>query len=318
MVTTLPEIRFAESPATVRHTTAVDAPPFLGGAPLEADASRWNSPIALPEETRQLVGFGSTVVAITPDGMWPAWALGEGGWTKLRGIPAGSSIGDQVGVIRENGFSVVGVFEGRSVIYDYRPDGEFEGARTIRDLEAGAFAVFADGVAVFDANRPVGRLVTTTVTDLVPPGTVVDAASGMGWMVVLTSDGSVHGTQDPLAADWRRLGDGFAALRASERVVAVGENATVGIHGLDPEGMLVRMDRAPFGPTVVSGSQVSVHDWSSDSIWTSVTGDEWERLPLWADVGFHASFRQLVSGTEVPTVLGVDANGVWALWRAAP
>ncbi|MEX2424078.1 MAG: hypothetical protein WD990_08880 [Acidimicrobiia bacterium] len=258
-------------------------------------------------------------MAITPDGVWPAWALYDGAWTKLRGIPRGPSIGSQVGVGRDDGFSVVGVFDDRSVIYDYRSDGGFEGARTIRGVAAGAYATVGRGVAIFDATRPVGHLLTTTtVTELTPPGTVVDAASGMGSLLVLTSDGRVHGTPETLGAEWRQLGEGFVALLAGEVVVAVGESATVGIHRLEPGGTLARLSRAPFGPTAVSGSVVSVHDWSSDSIWLSESGGGWERLPLWADAGFDGAFRTMVTGTDVPTVVAVDGNGRQALWRAVP
>lgn len=316
MAVAWPGNSFAESPAHTERVSTVAAP--LVGASPALDAGRWSTPIVLPDGTRDVVGFGSTVLAITPDGVWPAWALYDGAWTKLRGIPRGPSIGPQVGVTRENGFSVVGVFDGRSVVYDYRSDGDFEGARTVRDVEAGAFAAVGDGVAIFDGNRPVGRLVTTTITDLAPPGTVVDAVSGLGWLLVLTADGTVHGTQNPPGSKWVRLGAGFVALRASESVVAVGENTTVGMHRLNAAGTLERIDGAPFGPTAIWGTLVAVHDWSSDSIWVSESRGGWERLPLWRDAGFHATFLTMVPGTSVPTVVAVDEQGDQALWRAAP
>jgi hypothetical protein len=313
----LPGTPFAESPTPAGRATAVVAP--RAAASPASVGTRWNVPIELPGATHHVVGFGPTVVAITPEGLWPAWALHDGAWTKLRGIPRGPSIGPQVGVIRDHGFSVVGVVDGRSVIYDYRTDGGFEGARTVRDIEAGAFAAVGDGVAIFDTARPVGRLVTTTITDLAPPGTVVEAAGGLGWLLVLTTDGTVHGIQDPPRSEWQRLGEGFTALEASESVVAVGKDATVGMHRLDVGGALVRMDDAPIGPTVVWGTVVAVHDWSSDSIWMSTPDDRWERLPLWTDAGFRATFREMVPGTDMPTVVaGVDVAGDAALWRVTP
>ena len=311
-----PGSSFAESPAQTDRVSTVAAP-FVGVSPA-VEAARWGTPILLPRGTSDVVGLGSTVVAIAPDGVWPAWALFDGTWIKLRGIPRGPAMGTQVGVTREGGFSVIGVFDGRSVVYDYRSDGNFEGARTVREIEAGAFAAVTGGLAIFDATRPVGRLMTTTVTELEAPGTVIEAASGQGWLVVLTADGSVHGTRDPSDPTWRLLGTGFVGLRSSQRLIAVGENATVGIQELGSDGTLQRMDRAPFGPTVVSGSVVLVHDWSSDSIWASGSAGGWDRLPLWADAGFQASFGQMVGGAVVPTVTGVDGKGQQALWRAAP
>lgn len=315
VVGALPAIRFAESPVPTERTTA-DAAPFVV-APV-AGNTLWDAPILLPGDVRDVVGLGSTVIAITPDDVWPAWALDDGRWTKLRGIPRGPSFGSQVGVKREHGFSVVGVADGRSVIYDYRTDGAFAGARTVRDIQAGALAAVGDGVALFDAHRPEGRLVTTTITDIAPPGIVVEAASGAGWLLVLTDDGIVHGIQDPSRSEWRRLGEGFVGLRAAENVVAVGENATVGLHHLAVDGSLVRMDGAPYGPTVVWGTAVAVHDWSSGSVWMSGGEDRWERLPLWTDAGFRATFRGMVPGTDVPTVAGVGPAGEAALWRVSP
>ena len=316
VTTAWPVSPLSESPAPPSRAAAVVAP-LVDASPATSE-SRWTAPILLPEGTREVVGLGSTVVAITPDGVWPAWGLFDGTWTKLRGIPRGPSFGSHVGVARANGFSVVGVFSGRSVIYDYLSDGSFAGARTVRDVEAGAFAPVTGGLALFDSNQPTGRLVSTTVTDLTPPGTVAEAASGMGWLLVLTSDGSVHGMQEGFDAEWRRLGEGFSALRGAGVVVAVGENATVGIHTLRADGTLARMDRAPFGPTAVAGTAVSVHDWSSDSIWVSESGSAWKRLPLWADAGFDATFRKLVSGTALPTVVAGAADSGQELWTAAP
>ena len=312
----LPAVRFAESPAPRGRPDPIAA--AFVGAPLDADRPRWSAPIALPEGTARVAGVGSTILAITPEGTWPVWALAEGEWRKLRGVPRGPAITDQVGVARDDGFSVIGVLDGRSVIYDYRDDGAFEGARTVRDVEAGAVAAFGDGVVVFDVTRPVGRFVTETIHDLPPPGTVVAAVGGLGWLVVLTADGSVHGVIDPADPEWRRLGEGFVSLRVSTSVVAVGANATTGLHRLEPTGTLVRLDDAPFGPTVVAGTTVAVHDWSSESIWMSAADDRWERLPLWDVAGFDATFGELVAGADVPTVLGVDGTGNRALWRAAP
>lgn len=90
------------------------------------------------------------------------------------------------------------------------------------------------------------------------------------------------------------------------------------VHRLEPDGRLERIDGALFGPTVVWGTVVAVHDWSSDSIWFSEPEGGRERLPLWVDAGFHADFRRMVPGTAVPTVVAVDVNGGQALWRASP
>jgi len=97
--------------------------------------------------------------------------------------------------------------------------------------------------------------------------------------------------------------------------VAVGRDATVGLQVFESTSGLIRLDRAPVGPTVLWDDRIAVYDWSNDSVWMS-TGEGWERLPLWKSQGFGAPFGWLVPGARVPAVVGVDDAGQPGLWLA--
>lgn len=307
-----PILPFSRAPSgvTTSDPSVVEAPRI---DPLPQQATLWSAPIPLPAPDAHVVGFGSSVVAVIPGAIWPASLLKDGEWSKLHGLPLGSTLVSEVGVERTDGFALIGVSGDKTTVYDFTADGRFGGAHTVRDLVAGAVTSLGSRTVVFDAEHPVGRIVGERGERIEAPGKVTAAAASDSWLVVLTADGVVHASDDA-GRTWSRLGQGFSALVSSEPVVAVGESASVGLHRFEGERGLVRIDRAPIGPTVAWGSKVAVHDWSNDSVWAS-SPDGWHRIPLWSRDGFEASFRTLVPGTDVPTVVGESPTGEWAVWQ---
>lgn len=307
-----PVLPFSQAPSGA----AVGDPPVVAAPRVDAppqQATLWSTPIPLPDPGARVVGFGSSVVAVTPGAIWPASLLRDGAWSKLHGLPLGFALVDDVGVERADGFSLIGVSGGKTIFFDFGTDGRFGGARTVRGVAAGAVTSLGDRTVVFDVERSVGRIVGERTDPIEAPGRVTGVAASDPWLVVLTSDGVVYATDD-VGRTWSSLGEGFSALVSSEPVVAVGESAGVGLHRFEGERGLVRIERAPIGPTVSWGSEVAVHDWSNDSVWAS-SADGWQRIPLWSRDGFHGSFRTLVPGTDVPTVVGVSAMGELAVWQ---
>lgn len=310
-----PVLPFSQAPSgAAMSDPAVVAAPRID--PLPQQATLWSAPIPLPDPNARVVGFGPSVVAVTPGAIWPVSLLRDGQWSKLHGLPPGYALVNGVGVERGDGFSLIGVSGDRSIFFDFGADGRFGGAHTVRDLVAGAVTLFGGRVVVFDTERPVGRIVGERSEPIEAPGKVTDVAASDPWLVVLTEDGVVHATADG-GQNWSPLGEGFSGLVSTQPVVAIGESAGVGLHRFEGLRGLVRIDRAPIGPTVSWGSEVAVHDWSSESVWT-LTPDGWQRIPLWSRDGFHGSFRTLVSGTDVPTVVGETATGELAVWRGEP
>jgi hypothetical protein len=217
-------------------------------------------------------------------------------------------------VASEDGFSVVGRFRGQTVVFDFASDGRFGGARTVSGIDADAVAGGYGSLFVFDAVEPVAARLLPQLEMFATPGTVVQAVVSPNALAVLTVDGGVHLSTDQ-GEGWELLGDGFRALAATdEAIVAVGASVTVGLQRV-ADRRLVRLEGAPFGPTVGWGSGIGVHDWSTDSVWYSGDIGGWERFPLWSTHGFTDSFDDMVGGTDRPHVVATDAAGVRVVWR---
>ncbi len=315
-----PALPFAAAPsvsATATGVTAVAvAAPAIGADISSADVL-WLPPVYLPPATEQVVAVGTVVLAVAPDGLWPVSMLGnDDQWQRLLGLSPSFELTPDVAVPSPGGFLVVGSSHDRSVVLDFRQDGRFTGARTVFGVVAGALVQIDGEVVIFDQFEARGSRISRSIVSFPTPGTVAQAASTGGWLVVLLADGSVHASNDP-DGGWQPLGDGFRAVLQTDPVVLVGESASVGLHTFDPGVGTTRLDQAPFGPTVAWESSPAVYDWSTQGLWR-LTKDGWELLPLWNRHGFDGTFEKMVDGAATPTVVGVDMQGLKAIWRSSP
>jgi hypothetical protein len=312
-----PALQFAAAPAvtdTDAATVAVAAPEI--GAPVSSAEVLWQPPVVLPPATEQIIGVGTVVLAVAPDGLWPVSMLGsDGQWQRLLGLSPSFELTSDVAVPKPGGFSVVGSGHDRSVVLDFRHDGRFNGARTVFGIAAGALAQIEGEVVIFDQSEARGGRISENFVSFPTPGPVAQAASTGGWLVILLADGSVHASNDP-DGGWQALGDGFGAVLQTDPVVLVGESASVGLQTFDPGIGLTRLERAPFGPTVAWESAPAVYDWSTQGVWR-LTDDGWARLPLWNRHGFGGTFGAMVDGVATPTVVGGDGEDLQAIWRAS-
>ena len=309
-----PAIPFSESPPPIVER-AVSAP--LVAAPLPGGGTAlWGRAQPLAPSVDRVVGAGSAVLAVAPNETWPVSLLTDHGWRRLIGLPVGVELVPDVAVERPGGFAVVGVTDAGSVMFDFREDGRFAGARTIFDVTAGVVTGFGESVVLFDAGRPVAAVVAHGIDRMATPGVVVDAAADGVSLLVLVDDGSVH-LSDDAGATWTLLGENFARLLTADTVVAIGVDATVGMNRFHPDLGLVRLEAAPRGPSVAWGSSIAVHDWSNDSVWLSKADGGWERLPLWSQHGFTGELAGMVDDAHVPTVVGVDADGGLVVWQTS-
>lgn len=308
-----PALPFAAAPSVIVADVATVAAPEIG-APVSSGEVLWRPPVVLPLETEQVIGVGTVVLALAPDGLWPVSMLGsDGQWRRLLGLSPSFELTFDVAVPHAGGFSVVGSGHDRSVVLDFRQDGRFNGARTVFGIAAGALAQIEGEVVIFDQFEARGNRISESIVSFSTPGPVAQAASTGGWLVIRLVDGSVHASNDP-DAGWQALGDGFRSVIQTDPVVLVGESASIGLQTFDPGFGLTRLDQAPFGPTVAWGSSPAVYDWSTQGVWR-LTDDGWERLPLWNRHGFEGTFEALVDGVATPTVVGSDAEGLQAIWQ---
>lgn len=315
VVSTWPSLPFAEAPASAAVLPGlVSAPDVEPASP--AGITIWGPPISLPAVEAAVVGLGTHLVAVAERTTWPASILVDGEWRRLLGVPPGFTFAPDVGVVRRSGFALVGASgSDASVIFEFDEEGGFGGARTVRGVSAGAITSVGDAMVVFDVRRADGRVVSETIDPITPPGPVVAATGADEWIVILVDDGTVYAATLDDHDAWIHLGTGFADLLGGGIVVAVGRDATVGLHVFDSASGLIRLDRAPVGPTVLWDDRIAVYDWSNDSVWMSA-GDGWDRLPLWASQGFAAPFGWLVPGAGVPAVVGFVDAGQPGLWLA--
>ncbi|MEX1043945.1 MAG: hypothetical protein WD532_07260 [Acidimicrobiia bacterium] len=305
---TWPSLAFSESPVRV--------PPPPGAAPAvepPSGARVWDEPIEI-DPSHQLVGFGRSVVSVTGTGLWPASILQDRVWRPLLGLPLSIAIAPGVGAVVDRGFVIVGVTGDRTVMFGFDEAGRFEGAHTVFGVRAGAVAAHRGDVVVFDVDRPIAVISGPDSHGIEVPGVVVDAASTDEDLVVLDATGAIHVTSDG-GLNWRPLGSGFAGLVEAGGVYAVGASASKGIHEYRGDDGLTPLDPAPIGPTVSWGGRLAVYDWSADSAWVA-SASGWERLALWKSGGFGGTPTQLLDGTELPTVVGVDADGRTVMWQA--
>lgn len=310
-----PAVSFSTAPTSTRAGAAAAAAPRVAPPADSPEAGRWGFSLPLAPDAERVVGVGQTVLALGSARMWPVSMLTEDGWRRLLGIPAGFELAGDVAVEGRDGFSIAGRRGDRTVLFDFRSDGRFAGAHTVFGIQAEAMASLGDTIVVFDATRPTGAAVTSSVERFTPPGRVTDAASAGDWLVVLLEDGTAHATAD-LGGEWTLIGRDFAQLVSVDSVIGVGTSATVGLHRLVPGEGFVRLGKSPRGPVVAWGGRVAVHDWSNDGVWLSSGDDGWERLPLWSREGFSGTFEALVDGAAVPTVIGRDDAGQRVLWQA--
>jgi hypothetical protein len=316
MIAAWPALPFPQSPAVSSDRTAARSAPAVA-APLPGGGTAlWGRTQALAASVERVVGAGPAVLAVAPGETWPVSLLTEDSWKRLLGLPVGVELVPDFAVERPDGFAIVGVSGGSSVMFDFRVDGRFAGARTVFDLTAGVVTGFGESVVLFDAVRPVAASVADRVDRMTTPGVVIDAATEGTALLVLVDDGSVHLSEDG-GRTWIVLGAHFQRLLAADTVVAVGADATVGMHRFDPALGLVRLDSAPRGPTVAWGPSIAVHDWSNDSVWLSKADGGWERLPLWSRHGFTGEFAGMVDGAPIPTVVGQDRDGGRMVWQAS-
>jgi hypothetical protein len=309
-----PALPFAAAPEVTDAAVAVAAPEI--GVPVSSAESLWSLPVALAPETEQIIGVGTFVLSVAPDGLWPLSLLGsDGQWQRLLGLSPSFQLTSDVAVASPGGFSVVGTGHDRSVVLNFREDGRFDGARTVFGIAAGALVQIGGEVVIFDQAESWGSRISETIASFPTPGPVVQAASSGSWLVILLADGSVHASANPVE-EWQALGDGFVAVLQTDPVVLVGESASVGMHSFVPGSGLTRLERAPVGPTVAWGSSPAVFDWSTQGVWR-LTDEGWERLPLWNRHGFGGTFEAMVDGVATPTVVGRDSEGRLAVWQAS-
>jgi hypothetical protein len=317
VVSTWPSLPFAEAPASAAVLPGLVSAPdvevtTMGGTTI------WGPPISLPWTEAAVVGLGAhlVAVAVSDRGTWPASVLVDGEWRRLLGLPPGFTFAPGIGVERRTGFALVGASgDDDSVIFEFDEEGGFGGARTVRGVSAGAVTSVGEATVVFDVRRADGRVVAAAIEPITPPGPVVAAAGAGEWIVILVDGGTLYAAALEDNGAWIPLGTGFADLLGGGIVVAVGRDATVGLQVFESTSGLIRLDRAPVGPTVLWDDRIAVYDWSNDSVWMS-TGEGWERLPLWKSQGFGAPFGWLVPGARVPAVVGVDDAGQPGLWLA--
>ncbi len=312
-----PALPFAAAPSVIEADAAalaVAAPEV--GVPASSGESLWRPPLILPLAAERIIGVGTVVLAIAPDGLWPVSMLGaDGQWQRLLGLSPSFALSSDVAVPNSGGFFIVGSSHDRSVVLDFRQDGRFNGARTVFGITAGALVQVEGEVVIFDEVEATGSRVSESIESFQTPGPVAQSASSGGWLVILLADGTVHASNDP-EEGWQALGDGFRAVLQTDPVVLVGESVSVGLHTFDPTVGLSRLDQAPFGPTVAWESSPAVYDWSTQGVWR-LTKDGWELLPLWSRHGFDGSFEAMVDGVATPIVVGVDTDGLRAIWRAS-
>lgn len=306
-----PSIPFAVSPRPVPTAPAGAGAPAVA-PPAPGPGALWAAPVALPSGVERVVGVGRSTLALVPDAMWPVSLQVEDRWQRLLGLPMGSTIGGAAAA--GDGFVVAGVESDRTVLYRFSPSGRFAGARTVFGLRAGALVDAGSALVVFDAAAPTAVVLDAGRLDIDVPGIVSAAAWADGTAAIVTDTGDLYTSRD--LATWTRRGGGFADVHAAGTIHAVGVSASTGLQRLDPDGTLVRLEGAPFGPVTSAGGEIVVYDWSTSGSWVSA-GDGWSRLPFWASAGFVGSFDRFVGGTDSVTVVTRALDGTRYLQQVA-